>query len=402
MLTDVFFPDTIGGAGRVAFHLAKELVSKGHSVDVITRNPDTRYQSFQIIEGIGIYRFTTPPNESFGLVYSEIKGSYSLLNRLIERTDFDLVCVHQCMAAIGPYFNRLIKNKPIMYFFHSPWSLEFLTKRKDNTGANSFWAKAVARVMHRIEKRMVSKASEIVVLSSSMQDRVQSMHRKSTEHISIIPAGIDLNHFNLASEDKYSIKSRFDLPLDKTVFLTVRNLVPRMGIENLIECFHKSDTLKDNGYLLIGGSGFYEDYLLSLVQSYRLQAHIKFLGHIDEKALPEIYQAADFFVLPTSELEGFGLVILEAMACGTPVLGTPVGAIPEILNRFDERLVFEGTGWNEMKIKLERIIEKPKQYEFDPKDCRHFVEQNYSWKKMADAFEQEALNLISMKNSSLN
>jgi glycosyltransferase involved in cell wall biosynthesis len=145
---------------------------------------------------------------------------------------------------------------------------------------------------------------------------------------------------------------------------------------------------------VIGGSGFYKDYLLSLVQAYQLETHVRFLGHIAEETLPEIYQASDFFVLPTSELEGFGLVILEAMACGTPVLGTPVGAIPEILNRFDNRLVFDGTGWNEMKTKLEQIIETPAQYEFDPRDCRHFVEQNYSWKKMAEAFEKVALELI--------
>ena len=394
MLADVFFPDTIGGAGRVVFYLSKELVSKGHSVYVITRNLDSRYQSCQRLEGVRIYRFATPINQPLTCVFSETKGSYFLLNRLVEKTDIDLVCVHQCMPAIGPSFGRLLKKKPILYFFHSPWSLEFLTKRKVNGKTNSLWEKVVSKGMRRIEKRMIADASEIVVLSNFMREQVLSMHQKSSDRISILPAGVDLDHFSLKSKDRLTIKSRFDLPSDKTVFLTVRNLVPRMGIENLIKCFHESDILKRNGYLLVGGSGFYKDYLLSLVQSYRLQSHVRFLGHIDETLLPEIYQAADFFILPTAELEGFGLVILEAMACGTPVLGTPVGAIPEILNQFDKRLVFGGTGWNELGMKLEQLVEKPTQFEFDPDACRRFVEQNYSWKKMADAFEKMAVELI--------
>jgi len=378
----------------VAFYLSKELVSKGHSVNVVTRNPDSRYQSFQIIEGIGIYRFETPSKESFRLVYSEFKGSYFILNRLLEQTDFDLVCVHQCMAALGPSVNRLFKRKPIIYFFHSPWPAEFLNKRKDNTGGNSLWEKAIAGVMHFIEKRTISKAIKIVVLSNFMREKVLSIHQKPPEHISIVSGGVDLDRFKLSSENKDIIKSRLSLPLGKKLFLTVRNLVPRMGIETLIKCFHESRKLKDKGYLLIGGSGFHKDYLLSLVQSYQLQTNIRFLGHIAEEILPETYQAADFFILPTSELEGFGLVILESMACGTPVVGTPVGAIPEILNRFDKRLIFDGTGWKAMKEKLEYIIENSATYEFSPEECRHFVEQNFSWKHMADAFESEVFKSL--------
>ena len=104
-----------------------------------------------------------------------------------------------------------------------------------------------------------------------------------------------------------------------------------MGIDNLIEAFHRSKILRQKGLLLIGGKGLLEDRLKSMVENYDLHGSIRFLGHIPEIDLPQKYQAADFFVLPTRNLEGFGLVILEAMASGTPVLGTPVGAIPEVI-----------------------------------------------------------------------
>jgi glycosyltransferase involved in cell wall biosynthesis len=110
--------------------------------------------------------------------------------------------------------------------------------------------------------------------------------------------------------------------------------------------------------------------------------------------LSRYYQAADFFVLPTRELEGFGLVILEAMACGTPVLGTPIGAIPETVGLFDKNLLFEGSQGKDMKTKLEDVINRPEKYRFDPQACRKFVEERFSWEKMADAFEREVMRLI--------
>ena len=93
-------------------------------------------------------------------------------------------------------------------------------------------------------------------------------------------------------------------------------------------------------------------------------------------------------VLPTQKLEGFGLVILEAMACGTPVLGTPVGAIPEIIGSFDKRLMFDGTGWEDLKRKMEEVIEGPDRYDFKPEVCRKFVEDNFNWKDICITMEK--------------
>ena len=167
-----------------------------------------------------------------------------------------------------------------------------------------------------------------------------------------------------------------------------------MGLETLIETFDQSKILKQKASLLIGGQGFLEEHLKSTVESSDLRDSIRFLGHVPEEDLPKMYQAADFFVLPTRELEGFGLVILEAMASGTPVLGTPVGAIPEVIGSFDQKLIFDGTSWQDMKNKLEEVIERPDRFRFSPQACRAFVEENFSWKKVADTFEQEVTRLM--------
>ena len=130
-----------------------------------------------------------------------------------------------------------------------------------------------------------------------------------------------------------------------------------------------------------------------MVDYFNLKESIRLLGHIPDGDLPGLYQAADFFILPTEKLEGFGLVILEAMASGTPVIGTPVGAIPEVIGSFDSRLIFDGTSWEDLKKKMEEVIEQPDRYYFAPETCRRFVEENYSWKMVAEDFEKVAIGL---------
>jgi glycosyltransferase involved in cell wall biosynthesis len=395
IISDVFFPDTIGGAGRVAYHLSLEISKKGHTVHVITRNPGNQYDIYQKLDdNFHIYRFSTSMHESIKLLSSEIRNSYLISKNLISKNKYDYICIHQCLAGIGPSFTGIYKQIPLIYVYHSPWHQEYLIKKQSNMGKCSKNTKIISYLMRWTEKWVLSKASRGFVLSEYMLKNIQRNHPKNNTPISILPGGVDLDHFHLLSEDKDYLKNEIKFPLNKRVFLTVRNLVPRMGIENLINAFNHSPELRNNSMLFIGGCGPLENSLKSMVASCHLEETVKMIGRIPDDRLPCLYQTADFFVLPTVELEGFGLVILEAMACGTPVLGTPVGAIPEILSRFDERLIFRGTGWKDIKEKLEQVVESPEQWKFDPIKCREFVEKDYSWKKLADKFEKKMLELV--------
>ena len=395
MLADVFFPDTIGGAGRVAYHLSHQLCRRGHEVHVLTRNPEGNLPSHQKIEAnLFAHRFNLPAREGLGFFFCEIKNAYSEAKRASQETDFDLVCAHQSLVASGSFLSSSIRNTPFVHCFYSPWHEEYLIKKRNAKGETPWPAKAIAFFMKRLEGRILFKAMKVFVLSRYSAEQISAIHQLPQERVVMIPGGIDLNRFRLPEGGKGATKKSLDIPSDKTAFLTVRNLVPRMGIENLVEAFKHSDALRKKGLLLIGGEGFLKESLRALVKDYGLEASVKFLGRISEDDLPRYYQAADFFVLPTRELEGFGLVILEAMACGTPVLGTPIGAIPETVGLFDKNLLFGGTHYEEMKAKLEDVINRTEKYRFDPQVCRRFVEERYSWEKMADAFENEVIRLI--------
>ena len=395
MLADVFFPDTIGGAGRVVYHLSLELSRKGHEVHVITRNKDGKLPFYQKIDTrLFVHRFFSPLKESPCLFLSEIKNSYLLCKHLSNKMTFDAVCIHQSLVAIGPLLSTRFRKIPLIYYFHSPWHEEFLIKKKTNGGKPGKRTKITAQIMRRIEKRILFKAVRVIVLSRYMFNKILEIHHYPENRVIKIPGGVDLNRFNLPAGGKLAAKGDAGLPLDKTLFFTVRNLVPRMGLESLIKAFNGSETLREKGLLLIGGKGFLAEHLKSMVDNSNLQESIRFLGHVPEEDLPQMYRAANFFVLPTRKLEGFGLVILEAMACGTPVLGTPIGAIPELIGPFDGRLIFDGTGWLDIKKKMEEVIVRPDKFQFDPHICRTFVEENFSWEKVVDTFEKEVMSLV--------
>ncbi|MDF1593530.1 MAG: glycosyltransferase [Desulfobacterales bacterium] len=151
------------------------------------------------------------------------------------------------------------------------------------------------------------------------------------------------------TDDTEKIRQALKLPDSKIILFTVRNLVARMGLENLIKAVQLVVRNAADIYLVIGGAGPLRDQLARMAEQLGVNDCIRFEGFIPEESLPNYYQMADMFILPTKELEGFGLVTLEAMASGVPVLGTPVGGTKEIISRFDSSFMFNTdfrTGFN--------------------------------------------------------
>ena len=109
---------------------------------------------------------------------------------------------------------------------------------------------------------------------------------------------------------------------------------------------------------------------------------VRFWGRATDDELSDLYAATDFFVLPTRALEGFGLVILEALASGVPVLGTPVGAIPDVLGRLDSRLVMPGAETEDIRAHLELALREPGMC-LSATRCRQHVLDHYQWRRVA-------------------
>ena len=178
-----------------------------------------------------------------------------------------------------------------------------------------------------------------------------------------------------------------------------------MGIENLLRSIHILKKDQTGIHLILGGEGIERQNLEHMIKDLDLYEDVTMTGFIPSGLLPQYYAAADFFILPTRHLEGFGLVTPESMACGTPVLGTPVGGTKEILSRFEPQFLFSDTSAEAMAKGIQKIISryftKKKEYNDLRVLCREYVVANYSWKRHTDQLKSIIDETASSRNKGL-
>jgi len=368
--TDIIQQDDEGGSGRVAWETAKQLASVGHKVIVLTKGaPGRRY--FEKSEGVEIYRYRTNPLNLFKAV-REIKARHGRI---------DALDLHH------PYTGLLARlaapEVPCAYSFHSPWGEEFATRGAGlGYSRPRIWLGAWLR--KRIEKAAISGCGVVFNASRFMAEKLKASHALESR---IEPLGVDVRKFTPAA-DRAAVRKRLGIAADRPLVFTVRNLVDRMGLENLIEAAGTVVKKNSKALFVIGGRGYLREKLEALISAAGLEENVRLEGFIPDSELQYYYQCADLFVLPTAALEGFGLVTLEALACGTPVLATPVAANLEVLGGFKKEMLLKGASGAEIAEGVLNFFEKDKRGLAELRaECREFVEANYSWEKYAGMME---------------
>ena len=397
-VSDVSIQNVIGGAERVLYEQTTRLAARGHDVHILTRRLPAHQLGDDVIQNVREWRYPVNQDNAVSFFTSTLRNGKRLFETISKANNFDCINFHQPFSAFAVMRSASCNNIKKVYTCHS---LAFEEYASRNAKPHSF-SKSIVHSFHLasrrwIEKKVLNRSDLIVVLSLYTRAKLLDIYGVPDEKIAIIPGGIDLVRFHPAA-DKREVRERLHLPLGKTILLTVRNLVSRMGIENLIRAMQEIVKSVPNIVLIIGGMGPLKNDLLVMSRSLNLDHHIQFSGFIPEAALPEYYQAADIFVLPTIELEGFGLVTLEALASGTPVLGTPVGGTQEILSRFDSRFLFQDTRHESISRLIietcQEYLNKPDKWQRDSRQCRHFAEKYYSWETNVDSTEHLFLDDI--------
>jgi glycosyltransferase involved in cell wall biosynthesis len=255
------------------------------------------------------------------------------------------------------------------------------------------------------EKTVLRKSNHIAVLSEYTKEKLESTYGLPPVKIHVIPGGVDLNRFR-PPENKQALRTRLGIPNGHFTLLTVRNLEPRMGLENLILAFKKILEVKTHVFLIVGGEGPLTQDLKSLATEIGVEDSVKFTGYISDEELPHYYQMADLFILPTRELEGFGLVTVEALASGLPVLGTPVGGTKEILEHMGPEFLFSDSTPDSMARLILKSIQSwainSETYNQISWKCRKVAENNYSWDAHVAKLENLFHLAIQQRSSSLH
>ena len=391
-VSDVSISKATSGAERVLFEQGTILHKRGHNVHILTRKLSEHKSSQEVIQGVNEWRYDVNQKSipSFGKsIFFDCKKLFEFLHN---QYSFAVINFHQPFSAFGVIRSPASQKIKKIYTCHSLSFEEYQSRNPRPKGV----ARRVLYFLNTwsrrfIERRALRKSGVVVVLSRFMQEKLQCVYKIPAEKITIIPGGVDLERFHPGA-DRTKIRQRLNIPQEKMVLLTVRDLEPRMGLQNLICAVKKVRSKLPDIYLVLGGQGPLDADLKLLARTLGVEDCIKFTGFILEELLPDYYRMADIFILPTLELEGFGLITLEALASGIPVLGTPVGGTVEILSRLNSKYLFKDTKPESMAELITKTCQEfksnPKLWQDVSSQCRLFVEENYSWEKNVDFLEK--------------
>lgn len=272
---------------------------------------------------------------------------------------------------------QLPRDIPIVTHFHGPWAKESLVEDK---GASSS-QRLRYQMKKTVEKLSYNRSDRFIVLSGYFRSILENDYGARRDKIHIIPGAVDVERFRPA-EDRKAIRKELGFSEGDRVLFCVRRLVKRMGIDRLIRAIHQVAAEVPEATLVVAGDGAMRSELERLTAELGLQTRIRFVGRISNEDLVRWYQAADFSIVPTITLEGFGLVTVESLACGTPVLGTPNGGTKEILEAFRPETLFAGDAPEQMAHTIVRTL---RGHTFAPtrEACREHVMQKYTWTQVA-------------------
>ena len=391
-VSDVSISKVIGGAERALFEQSTILQKRRYDVHILTRKLPGHKANQEIIQGVREWRYDVDQSNAFSFIISTLLNSKRLFESLHNQYSFDVINFHQPFSAFGVIYSPASKKIKKIY---TCLSFSFEEFQSRNPRPKSILRRILyflnIQVRKFMERRALHKSDAIVVLSRFTRERLQRVYKVPAEKITIIAGGVDLERFYPAT-DRKKIRQHLNVPQEKMILFTVRNLVSRMGLENLIYAVKDVVKTVPDVYLVVGGEGLLKNDLILLTNELGIENHVKFAGFIPEAELPDYYRMADIFILPTLELEGFGLVTLEALACGAPVLGTPVGGTIEILSQLDSKYLFKDTEPESMAELISNTCQKfknnPKLWQDVSSQCRLFVEENYSWEKNVDLLEK--------------
>ncbi len=322
-LVNSFYPPWIGGAETYTSNLARGLVRNGHEVTVYCAcDPLLPGESTE--EGVRVRRMRAP----LRLYGTPI--AVSPLNLFVE--DYDIVHCNfpsPYLSALFSWFSRA-KGIPAVLTWHN--DLPYVTSAAGLlVRAHSLFSPAYLRYYDRI------------IATTSVYARTSYTLRRYPGKVRVVPNGVDTSRFSpLVSGDE--VRARHGLE-GRTVVLFVGALTQwhaYKGVDQLIAAFRVAASTNSDLRLLVVGRGSLLPSFKRQVSAASLEDKVIFAGQVSGDLLPHYYAACDFAVLPSKDRsEGFGLVLLEAMASGKPVIGSRVGGVTDVIRHGETGLLVD-------------------------------------------------------------
>jgi glycosyltransferase involved in cell wall biosynthesis len=339
-----WYPQQPGGLEKYVYGMTHALLRAGDAVDLfVTGQPHLdgeRARAFSI----------GTPGDSLLKRMFDARRTFSTSFR----EPYDVINLHFAMNAL-PLIPFIRHRTPRVVHFHGPWAAE---SRAEGGSARSAAVKAA------LERFVYQRADSFIVLSTAFKHLLAG-YGVDPARINVIPMGIDCDFFQPAN-DRRAVREALNWPMDATIFFTARRLI------NRLRDTHPNFSIK------IAGKGPLRPELERAIAEFGLTDVVELLGFVDEGALVSCYQAADVTVLPTQSLEGFGTIISESLACGTPVIVTPVGGMPEAVAPLSEDLITASASAADIAERMDAVLRGTLSLP-DHDACRAYAVDRFDW-----------------------
>jgi D-inositol-3-phosphate glycosyltransferase len=385
-----------GGMSVYISEIARELGKRGHAVDIYTRQRNGDHRSaIELSENVRLIHLGIAGNGNLSklILYPYLSEFFQSLEkfRTGENLDYDIIHSHYWLSGRMGTWAQNAWNRPHVVTFHT------LGELKNRVGSDS--REPESRIAN--EKKLVNTCHRLVVQTERERDNLIRYYGASEEKIGVVPCGVNLKLFR--PEQKQLARKRLGFEQDDTILLYVGRFEPLKGLDILLEAMAYLKNSNQLRLVIVGGDGENNPGYQKLRQkTYELDISDKclFTGPIEQKNLPPYYNAANALVIP-SRYESFGLVGLEALACGRPVISTPVGAMEELLREARAVRVVTSPSPQKLAGEIQSLIADRSLHPAD--EIRESV-LGYNWSMVADAIIKEyqvAIDQQAMQNDSL-
>lgn len=199
--------------------------------------------------------------------------------------------------------------------------------------------------------RFLRAADAVIAVSECTKRDAIRFYRIPEEKITVIYEGVNPRFRPASPETIAAVRARYGLP--ERFILYVGTIEPRKNLTTLLEAFHHLLATYDLRLVIVGKKGWLYERFFRRLRELGLENRVLFTGYVPDEDLPAIYSAADLFVFP-SLYEGFGLPVLEAMACGTPVICSNTSSLPEVAG--DAALLVDPTDARALTGAMEQVL----------------------------------------------
>ncbi|WP_256405745.1 glycosyltransferase family 4 protein [Haloplanus ruber] len=369
------YPPRTGGGATYAYELANALGERGHEVDVYTQAVPGEEMAGDIHPNVDVTRITKArPLVVFSTLYFSIACRF--------RIDFEAYdVIHGTLMpastiAFDPVLLRSL-DAPLVLTSHgtSYDEARSVAPQRPVDYVFRYFFHPLNIIMDAVAGR---SADRIIAVSDHTREQLRELYRFDEDRLVTIPPGIDTERFRPVEERHSAVDP------DRESILVLSRLDPRKGIDTAIRGFAELD--RPDAELLIAGTGRLEASLKELAEELGVREDVRFLGFVPDEELPSLYSSVDLFVLP-SEYEGFGIVFIEAMACGTPVIGTDVGGIPTAVNEGETGYLVSRGRIEDLADRMAALLIDPGQYERMSRQARARAEA-HDWSEIAIQIEE--------------